>query len=161
MQVRGVALANGTGVLLYHFATKTKPQISEHLSFIVKYIVMNKLDTNLRIDKAIEYALSHINKIDVAEFERYCGVGVVVSPEEIEKIVEKHLNANKNDLLEKRYRFNVGLVMQKVRNELPWADGKSVKNEVDVQVNIAITVSKLFVGVFFIGFRSSWAKNRR
>lgn len=135
LQTRGVVLPEGGGILLYHLATKIKPQIIHHLSFFVKYIVTKKLDSTLRVDKAIEYGLSHIDNIDINEFEKYCGVGVVVTPEQIEKIVEKYLAEVKNELLEKRYKFNTGLVMQKVRNELPWADGKAVKNEVDVQVN--------------------------
>lgn len=71
------------------------------------------------------------------EFEKFCGIGIVVTPEEIEKAVEKQVSASKDELLQKRYRFNVGLLMQKVRNELPWADGKAVKNEVDLQVFIS------------------------
>jgi len=133
-EVRGVALGDGTGMLLYHLATKTKPQINERLPLICKYIVTKKLDSTLRVDKAIEYVLSHINNVKTDELEKHCGVGIVVSPEEIEKVVEKLLSKNKKELLEKRYRFNVGQVMQQVRTELPWADGKAVKSEVDVQV---------------------------
>lgn len=33
-----------------------------------------------------------------------------------------------------RYHFNVGLILQEVRKELKWADGKALKNEVDLQV---------------------------
>lgn len=134
IKVRGVALANGMGMLLYHLATKIKPQIKEHLPLVVKYIVMKKLDSTLRVDKAIDYILSNINKIVMNDFDKYCGVGVVVTPEEIEKAVEKQIATCKEELAEKRYKYNTGLIMQKVRSELPWADGKAVKNEVDVQV---------------------------
>lgn len=88
----------------------------------------------MRVDKAIEFALSHINNIDTIELEKYCGVGVVVTPEQIEKCVERHINTVKTELVQKRYRFNAGPVMQKVREELPWADGKAVKNEIDLQI---------------------------
>lgn len=127
-------LPEGAGMLLYHLATKLKPQIHHHMPLIVKYIVTKKLDNTLRVDKAIEFALTHISDININEFERFCGVGVVVTPEEIEKAVEKIILENKSELLEKRYKFNSGLLMQKVRSALPWADGKAVKNEVDVQV---------------------------
>lgn len=135
MKVRGLVLTEGTGMLLYHLATKIKSQIIEQLSFLIKYVVTKKLDSTLRIDKAIEYLISNINNVNLNEFEKYCGVGVVVSPEEIEKTVESLLSKHKKELLEKRYRFNVGQIMQQVRTELPWADGKAVKSEVDVQVN--------------------------
>ena len=119
---------------MYHFATKTKPHIAHNLPLIVKYIVTKKLDTTLRVEKAIEYALSHIKNINPPEFEQFCGVGVVVTPEEIENVVEQYLKEYKNELVEKRYKFNAGPLMQKVRGKLPWADGKAVKNEVDVQI---------------------------
>lgn len=129
-----MALSEGAGILLYHLATKTKPQIAHHLPFLVKYIASNKLNTTLRVDKAIEFALSHIDNIPWKEFETYCGVGITVTPEEIEKVVEKLIAQNKKELLEKRYRYNTGPLMQQVRAALPWADGKAVKNEVDVQI---------------------------
>ncbi|XP_050312303.1 probable glutamine--tRNA ligase [Anthonomus grandis grandis] len=133
-EVRGVQLAEGTGTLLYHLGTKIKPQMAHHLPTLVKYIVSKKLDNTLRVDKAIEFALSHINNFDTNLLEQFCGVGVVVTPEQVEKCIEKHLNNFKDELVEKRYRFNSGPLMQKVREELPWADGKAIKNEIDVQI---------------------------
>ncbi|KAL1518260.1 hypothetical protein ABEB36_001908 [Hypothenemus hampei] len=133
-EVRGIQLSDGMGTLLYHLGTKTKPQIAQHLPLLIKYVVTKKLDNTLRVDKAIEYTLSHMNKVDVNELEKYCGVGVVVTPEQIEKCVEKHINSCKQELISKRYKFNTGFLMQKVREDLPWADGKAVKNEIDVQV---------------------------
>ncbi|XP_049818642.1 probable glutamine--tRNA ligase [Aethina tumida] len=133
-QVRDVKLPEGNGILLYHLSTKIKPQIVHHLPFIVKYIAENKLDTTVRVDKAIEFALSNLTNLNVTEFEKFCGVGVVVTPEQIEKTVEKVILEIKNELIEKRYRYNTGPLMQKVRTLLPWADGKAVKNEFDIQV---------------------------
>ncbi|CAG9816307.1 unnamed protein product [Phaedon cochleariae] len=133
-EVRAVKLPEGAGSLLYQLGTKIKPQISHHLPLLVKYVATNKLDSTLRVDKAIEFALSNIKNINTNKLEEFCGVGIVVTPEEIEKAVEKHISVNKNELLEKRYRFNTGPLMQKVRVELLWADGKAVKNEIDLQV---------------------------
>lgn len=121
-------------MLLYHLATKIKPQITDQLTIITKYIASNKLDCTLRVDKAIEYALSHIGAFKLDEFEKACGVGIKITPEQIEKCVEKHITAVRNELIEKRYKYNSGLIMQNVRADLPWADGKAVKNEVDLQV---------------------------
>lgn len=140
LQAHNIILPEGAGTLLYHLATKTKPQISEHLPFIVKYIATGKLNSTLRVEKAIEFLLTHVNNVNVDEFETFCGVGINVTPEEIEKAVEKQIAQNKNDLLEKRYRFNIGLLMQKVRSELPWADGKALKNEIDLQVMLCVAL---------------------
>jgi glutaminyl-tRNA synthetase len=119
---------------LYHLATKLKPQISHHIPLIVKHIVTRKLDTPVRVEKAIEYTLAHINNVDLSELDRFCGVGVVVTPEEIEAVVEDLIKEYEKELLEKRYRFNAGPLMQKVRGKLPWADGKAIKSEIDVQI---------------------------
>ena len=117
-------------------ATKTKPQINHHLPIIIKYIITQKLDTTIRVDKAIEYFMSHMDdNVELEKFESFCGVGVTVSPEQIEKVVEKYLSDVKTELINRRYRLNFGDVMQKVRSELMWADGKAIKNEIDVQVS--------------------------
>lgn len=88
------------------------------------------------MDAALEYLLSHISEdnFNVMEFENFCGIGVTVSPEQVERAVEKQMAKYKQELLEKRYRFNSGIIMQAVRAELKWADGKAIQNEVAVQV---------------------------
>ncbi|XP_050535028.1 probable glutamine--tRNA ligase [Daktulosphaira vitifoliae] len=124
------------GILLYHFASKIKNQDSKHLSLMVSYISNDKLDTIQRIDCALEYLRSSISEteINLPDFEKTCGIGIVVTPEQIEQTVKSIITQSKNELLEKRYKFNIGGLMQEVRKQLPWADGKTVKNEVDIQV---------------------------
>lgn len=129
-------LPSVAGMLIYHLATKIKPQIAAKLPFVCEFIAKGKLDSTLRVDAALEYLISHVNEanVDTDAFEKACGVGVVVTPEQVEQAVEKHMAQYKAELLEKRYRFNAGNVMQAVRADLPWADGKAIKNEVDVQI---------------------------
>ncbi|KAJ2950521.1 hypothetical protein O0L34_g8765 [Tuta absoluta] len=129
-------LPAGAGMLIYHCATKIKPQIASKLGFVCDNISKGKLDSTLRVDTALDYLLSNVNEaiVNVAEFEKACGVGVVVTPEQVEQAVEKHMAKYKEELLEKRYRFNAGIVMQAVRADLPWADGKAIKSEVDIQI---------------------------
>lgn len=125
-------------MLIYHLCSKIKTQSLGHLDLLVSLIAANKLDTTLRVDCALEYVLNKCVtsavEINVADLEKYCGVGIVVTPEEIDKTVEEILSRHKSELLEQRYRFNVGKILQEVRSKLPWADGKAVKSEVDVQV---------------------------
>lgn len=130
-------LQDGIGMLLYHLATKIKPQIINHLKLLVDYITSKKLDTSVRIDVALEFLLSHGPQkpnVDLNELDRICGVGIIVSPEEIDRTVEGLITKNKSEILEQRYRFNAFKIMQEVRGQLPWADGKAVKNEVEVQI---------------------------
>ncbi|VVC89147.1 unnamed protein product, partial [Leptidea sinapis] len=129
-------LPPGGGMLLYHLATKIKAQTVGKMNVICKYIANGKIDSTLRVDAALEYLLEHVNEeqINYPEFEQFCGVGVIVTPEQVEQAVEKHMAKYKSELLEKRYRFNSGIIMQAVRGDLKWADGKAIKNEVDVQI---------------------------
>lgn len=136
-ECKGTPLPEGAGMLLYHMATKIKAQVIHHLPLLVKYIASQKLDTTLRVDAALAFLLKNGlqgTDINVTEFEKHCGVGIVVTPEEIERHVEAVIAQNKTVLLEQRYRFNVFKIMQEVREKLPWADGKQVKNEFDVQI---------------------------
>lgn len=123
------------GTLLYHLASKLKSQDSKYVSLIDSYIFENKLDTTQRIDCCLDYLRSLINEnIDLLELDKACGVGIVISIDEIKQKVEELISQNKNELLEKRYKFNTGGLMQEVRKQLVWADGKAIKNEVDSQI---------------------------
>lgn len=57
-----------------------------------------------------------------------------VTPEEIEKAVEIIIAKHRSELLENRYRFNTGTILAEARAALKFADGKCIKNEVDMQV---------------------------
>lgn len=89
-------------------ASKIKSQVIDKLPVISKYIAESKLDSTQRVDAALEYVISHPNKeLNAAEFEEACGVGVVVSPEEIEQEVEKLIQKHKEEIKEKRYNIRL------------------------------------------------------
>ncbi|XP_014282529.1 probable glutamine--tRNA ligase [Halyomorpha halys] len=126
---------SGKCSLLYHTVSKLKPQILHHLPLIVQYIVENKIDSIARADAALEFLLSNAHKeLDIKKFEAECGIGISVTPEDIELAVENAINKSKKEILDKRYRFNSGILLQQVRNTLKWADFRDVKNEIDVQL---------------------------
>uniref|UniRef100_A0A6M2DDE6 glutamine--tRNA ligase n=1 Tax=Xenopsylla cheopis TaxID=163159 RepID=A0A6M2DDE6_XENCH len=133
-EIRGIVLPQGAGSLIYYVATKIKPQMIDQLPVLVKYIATSKLDTTVRVDAALQFLLSHLNGYQIDDFEKACGIGVVVTPEQIEKAVNTAMLEHKEAILEKRYRFNTGPLMQAVRNSLPWADGRAIKCEIDLQV---------------------------
>ncbi|KAH8330766.1 hypothetical protein KR067_007304 [Drosophila pandora] len=135
----GTPLGDGTGMLIYHLASKLKPQTAEHLPLLVRYIVERKLDNTQRVDAALEYVLKCGQKlkasIDLQELDKECGVGVVVTSEEIERAVQSKIKASyKEILLQQRYHFNSFKILQDVRSELKWADAKSVKAAIDVEI---------------------------
>ncbi|XP_053691600.1 probable glutamine--tRNA ligase [Sabethes cyaneus] len=129
-------IGKNEGQLVYQVCTKIKQQCKNHLELLIRYIVEHKLDTGVRIDAALEFILTNgPNKsIDIEQFDKACGVGIIVSPEEIDSAVESVIEKHKTAILDQRYRFNVGKLLAETRGLLPWADGKAIKSEVDVQI---------------------------
>lgn len=123
------------GILLYHLASKVKPSVTSHLPLLVEWIMSKNLSTTQRIDAALEHLVaSSVGTVDVAKLKESCGYGVNIKPEQIESAVEETINQFKGELMEKRYKFNPGTIMQAVNTKLKWADGKAVKSEVDLQI---------------------------
>ncbi|XP_013387414.1 glutamine--tRNA ligase [Lingula anatina] len=123
------------GNMLYHVATKLKSQIRNKQGLLVEYIAKKKLATEQQLNAALDYLLHHpMDPTDIKAFETACGVGVEVSPEQIEEAVEAVIKKYKSKLVEERYRFNSGLLLKEARETLKWADGKALKNEVDIQL---------------------------
>lgn len=124
-----------TGALLYQLAAKVKTQIRHRLNFLVEQTVNKNLNSEPQLTAALEYMLSNPNEpFDTKKFNEFCGVGVVVTPEQIKKAVEKVLSDHKAELVEKRYRVNQGVLMGELRTAIKWADGKLVKSELDAQI---------------------------
>ncbi|XP_075430580.1 LOW QUALITY PROTEIN: glutamine--tRNA ligase [Ascaphus truei] len=131
--ILGPTLDKVTGTLLYNVASRIKD--TKRLGFLVDYIANKKISTDLQLNAALDYVKSHpLDPIDAADFEKESGVGATVTPEQIEEAVEAVVQKCKPQLLAERYRFNMGLLMGEARNKLKWADGKIIKNEVDMQV---------------------------
>ncbi|XP_063147536.1 glutamine--tRNA ligase isoform X2 [Candoia aspera] len=49
-------------------------------------------------------------------------------------MVEAAISKHRTQLLSERYHFSMGVLMGEARSKLKWADGKIIKNEVDLQV---------------------------
>uniref|UniRef100_A0A3Q2E2Q1 Glutamine--tRNA ligase n=1 Tax=Cyprinodon variegatus TaxID=28743 RepID=A0A3Q2E2Q1_CYPVA len=127
----GVDKAMGT--LLYSMASRLKD--NKRLTFLSDCIAQRKICSELQLAAALDFVKSHpADPISQKEFDEACGVGVVITPEQIEDAVESVIKTHKEQLIKERYRFNMGLLMGEARSALKWADGKVIKNEVDVQV---------------------------
>uniref|UniRef100_A0A7N0UU53 glutamine--tRNA ligase n=1 Tax=Kalanchoe fedtschenkoi TaxID=63787 RepID=A0A7N0UU53_KALFE len=124
-----------TGNLIYTVATKFPKNALMHRPTLLKYVVSSKIKTAAQLDAAIEHlAVTDPNEFDLAVFEKACGVGVVVSAEEIEVAVNEIFEARKNEILELRYRINVGELLRDVREKLRWADPKLIKERADAKL---------------------------
>ncbi|XP_012939846.1 glutamine--tRNA ligase [Aplysia californica] len=123
------------GKLLYNLVTKLKAQVKGHQNMLVKYIATRKIASEAQLTAALDYCLHNPGlDVDTKSFEEACGVGVVVSPEEIETVVEGVIKKHKDGLLEKRYHYNTGMMLGEAKGQIKWADAKAVKNELDMQI---------------------------
>ncbi|XP_056896848.1 glutamine--tRNA ligase [Takifugu flavidus] len=126
-------VAKATGTLLYTMVSRLKD--SKRLAFLSDSIAQRKICTEQQLSAALDFVRDHPqDPINQKQFDEACGVGVVVTPEQIENAVEAVIQKHKEQLLKERYRFNMGLLMGEARTVLKWADGKAIKNEVDMQV---------------------------
>ncbi|CAH1783319.1 unnamed protein product, partial [Owenia fusiformis] len=131
----GGEVDKSVGTLLYNISTRLKNQIKQHKSLLVKYVANKKINSEVQLNAAMEYLLENPNEaVNTTAFEASSGVGVVITPEQVETVVEGVIKKNKEQLLEKRYHFNMGVLMGETRKSLKWADAKIVKSEIDMQV---------------------------
>eukprot|EP00959_Pyramimonas_sp_CCMP1952_P044284 925268-Pyramimonas_sp.AAC.3 len=77
-------------------------------------------------------ALEYLGKIgtepvDVDTFENAGGVGQETTPEQIKDAVTAVIEARRDELLEQRYRLNIGLLLGDVRKQYPFGDMKLAK----------------------------------
>ena len=106
---------------------------------LVGYIVEGKIDNELRLTAALDFLLKMkpgavMEDVSKPDLEAAAGVGVEVTPEQVEAAVEEALGAVKEEVVAARYRYNTGPLMAAVRTKLKWADGKAVKAEFDLQL---------------------------
>ena len=140
MDMAGSAEVGGqVGTLLYHVASRTKPQVWGLVPLLVTYIVEGKVDTEQRLTAALEFLLKMkpgavVADVVRADLEEAAGVGVEVTAEQVEAAVEEALGSVREEVVQARYRYNTGPLMAAVRSGLRWADGKAVKAEFDIQL---------------------------
>ncbi|XP_019164926.1 PREDICTED: glutamine--tRNA ligase-like isoform X1 [Ipomoea nil] len=120
------------GNLLYTVATKFPANALVHRPTLLKYIVSSKIKTPAQLEAAFGFLSANASEtLKVNEFEEACGVGVEVSIEDIELLVNDIFEENKPKILEQRYKTNVGELFAAVRKRQPWADPKIVKQLID------------------------------
>ncbi|GJP35092.1 hypothetical protein CLOM_g19590 [Closterium sp. NIES-68] len=123
------------GNLVYTVATKFPANARVHRPTLLSYVTSQRIKTVPQLEAAHAYlATVGQEPLNIAELEAKSGVGVEVTLEDIKAAVTEAVSAVKEKLVEERYRFNLGLILAKVRSLQPWADGKLAKEEVDAQV---------------------------
>ncbi|OEL25456.1 Glutamine--tRNA ligase [Dichanthelium oligosanthes] len=120
------------GNLLYAVATKYPTNALVHRPVLIKYVLSTKIKNPAQLDAALLFLTNTgPDSLDVEKFEEACGVGVVVSIEEIKSTVTDVLEENMEAIKEQRYHINVGTLCGHVRKRHPWGDAKAIKEEID------------------------------
>ncbi|GMT24399.1 hypothetical protein PFISCL1PPCAC_15696, partial [Pristionchus fissidentatus] len=123
------------GSLLYNVGTKGKTQCAHHLPAVVRLIVEDKVKSDAQATAAVNYILTHaMADLNVAELEKECGVGIVVTADEIEDTVKSVIASYKEKLVADRYQFPIGKILGDTRAKLKWADGQYIAKEVELQL---------------------------
>ncbi|OZJ04739.1 hypothetical protein BZG36_01802 [Bifiguratus adelaidae] len=122
-----------TGALLYTLASTISKDAQPHLAYIAKAIASGRLKTSDQVSAAIKY-VDKVETINDKDFNEACGVGVIVSAEQIKEAVSKHIMNNRAEILDARYKI-MGSTFAGVRKipEMRWADAQSLKAEFDKQ----------------------------
>uniref|UniRef100_A0A8C5H8G4 Glutamine--tRNA ligase n=1 Tax=Gouania willdenowi TaxID=441366 RepID=A0A8C5H8G4_GOUWI len=139
-QVQNVNGASGVdkamGVMLYSMASRLKD--TKRLPLLTDCIAQGKICTELQLAAALDFVKSHPqDPINQREFEEACGVGVVITPEQIEDAVSRVCDQKAQRAAAKGapdWLTVCACVAGEARSALKWADGKVIKNEVDMQV---------------------------
>ena len=84
--------------------------IENRRGFLARYVGQEKITTAQQLDLAITYlkSVANVEKINVEEFEKKSGIGIVITEEQIRSHTKRLLELNREELLEKRYAINFG-----------------------------------------------------
>ena len=126
------------GNLLYHIATRYKGP-EGRINLLVNYVCAKKLTSepqatgkcvitissadciqksvqwiSFTLTAAFDYLKNNpLEPVDIAKLDEACGVGVVVTRDQILEEVKISFSTVHDELIERRYRFNVGKIMSK------------------------------------------------
>lgn len=123
-----------TGALVYALASTITPTALPHLDYLAKAIRDFRLTTSDQVSAAIKFVQDK-KEIDEAKFNEECGVGVVVTKEEVNSAVDAYTETVKDRLVKDRYKF-FGLFFAGAKNipSLKWANGGDIKEAVDAKM---------------------------
>ncbi|CAG8632359.1 14781_t:CDS:2, partial [Funneliformis caledonium] len=123
------------GALLYTLASTITKDANSHLSYIARAIIDKRLKSADQIAAAIKYVENAGDELVDTEFDNACGVGIVITPEQITSAISTFLESKKDLLVKDRYKLLGSLLAQARQTpELRWVNGADVKEELEKQV---------------------------
>ncbi|CAF1062016.1 unnamed protein product [Rotaria sordida] len=128
-------ISKSIGNLLYALSTKSKQQIHHLHKHLIKYICEEKIKNEQQLTAAIDCLLTNPTEpIDQEALEQCAGIGVIVTSDDIKRVVREVIEQNKTKLLEQGHDYPISTLLNEGRRRLKWADGKSLKDEMDAEL---------------------------
>jgi glutaminyl-tRNA synthetase len=113
---------------LYHLITKSNTWIKDHqMDCCVQNIMDGRLSSRTRVDLAIEYFKVNNDsdaKSDENQFKEFCGVGVVVSPEQLNEYLTKFIEENYDQMV--KTKPNHPVIMSDLRKGMKFVEPKDL-----------------------------------
>lgn len=124
------------GNLLYTIAT-SKADAAHH-KFLAGYVGNGSIKTVAQLQGGIDFLKQVKGEVDKKAFEQASGVGIVVTPAQVQETVSQLLADRKSDVESKRYGIYGELLGALTKDKLKWADAKEVKAVLDAQLEAQI-----------------------
>lgn len=124
------------GSILYALASKIPASAARHRAAMGQLCFEKKLRA-VNVDAVAKYlGYTGAKDLDMAKFSEECGIGVVVTAEDIAAAVDGVLAGIQGDLVAQRYAYDIMKVFKTVRGlpALKWADNKEVKDTFDAKI---------------------------
>jgi glutaminyl-tRNA synthetase len=119
--------------LLMSFASKYPAQCSSVAHRAIVNGIANKgIQSNAQLDAAIKFSTTTSGSWDQAVFEK-AGIGVIITPEQIDQAVAALLVREKYALVAQRYR-HASKLLAVLLGELAWANGGMCKVKLDAAI---------------------------
>eukprot|EP00796_Vickermania_ingenoplastis_P007264 gene7264-5110_t len=122
-------------VMLYNVWTKVKQ--TKHRDPVANCIVQNEFDSTQKVDAAIKFVnAAKTDNIDAAAMKKECGVGVVVTPAEVQNIVAEALKKEDVVELKRKWDKNPNMMLGAMRriDALRWAAASDVTKALETLV---------------------------
>ncbi|KAN0025912.1 hypothetical protein ACTFIU_001676 [Dictyostelium citrinum] len=124
------------GNLLYSLATSQQAN-SPIRSNVSKAIGEEKIKTTIQFQAATQY-LKDNKEFNQDTFNTFCGVGVVITPEQIQKAIDDLFNKKATEISEKKWHIPIGDLLNPLKESLKWADLKEVKTMLDKKLETTL-----------------------
>lgn len=112
--------------LIYSLCSSANPDLADKLVDVGQMIFEGKLANKQQLKLAESYFSAHKFDFDVEDFEKYCGVGVVITEKDILDFVVKFLADNLEKLEKLEYKANHPEILGPLKDGLPLANPSDI-----------------------------------